>query len=76
MRAGLLLTISPRRARIASAVSGSIVKSSRAASATARSIRTGSSRRRTPGSPIVRMTRASRSGSPSTQSITETSAMS
>ena len=49
MRAELLRTISPRRERIASAVSGSIVKSSRAASATARSMRTGSSRKRTRG---------------------------
>ena len=61
---------------MASAVSRSIVKSSRAASATARSMRTGSSRRRTAGSPIVRITRASRSSSPSTQSITEKLAMS
>ena len=76
MRAGLLSTISPRRARTASAVSRSIVKPSRAASAIARSMRTGSSRRRTAGSPIVRMTRACRSGRPPTQSITEKFAMS
>ena len=76
MRAELLRTISPRRARRASAVSGSIVKSSRAASATARSMRTGSSRKRTAGSPIVRMTRSIRSSIPCTQSITEKLAMS
>ena len=50
--------------RMASTVSRSIVKSSRAARATARSMRTGSSRRRTAGSPIVRITRFSRSSKP------------
>ena len=55
---------------------GSIVKSRRAASATARSMRTGSSRKRSAGSPMVRITRAVRSSRPPTQSITEKFAMS
>jgi hypothetical protein len=49
-------------------VASSMVKSSRAANLTARSMRTGSSWKRSSGSPIVRMTPRSRSARPSTKS--------
>jgi len=64
--AGELFAISCRCVRMACSSPGSIVKSSRAASAIARSMRTGSSRSRRSGSPIERTTRSRRSSRPET----------
>ena len=65
-RAGAQRASSPAWRRMASKVSGAMAKPSRAAKRTARSARTGSSRMRISGSPMVAMRCASRSARPPT----------
>jgi hypothetical protein len=75
-RAGDAFSTSRRSSWIADCVAPSMPKPRRPASSQARSMRTGSSRKRRSGSPIVRIVRRWRSSTPPVQSSTLKSAMS